>query len=181
SGQAWTGLSVMGQIAGTPAYMAPEQLVGQNATSQTDVYAFGLVLYEMVCGVLPFPAGTPAACALKRLADPPADPRRYAADLPEGWNAAFLRCLARDPVDRFPTIQGAASAFELAALCRPRFVTRTARWVALAVLAAIVIGGALTYKPVQPPGSAPVSRSSRPAVALLGFANVSGDAVAAYH
>ena len=63
------------EISGTPAYMAPEQVEGGPVTPATDVYAFGVVLYELVTGVWPFVADTPMRTANKRLLEPPPTPR----------------------------------------------------------------------------------------------------------
>jgi serine/threonine protein kinase/tetratricopeptide (TPR) repeat protein len=100
------GLSEAGQteaskLLGTPDYMAPEQLEGSRATVQSDIYALGLVLYEMVTGVKPF-AG---ASAWKRLGDDAPSPRRLVSGLPENWSKAIGCCLERNPVYRFQNTQ----------------------------------------------------------------------------
>ena len=95
-----------GEISGTPAYMAPEQVEGGPATPATDQYALGVVLYEMVTGTRPFVADTPLKTAVKRLQEPPAPPRSHVPDLDPRWEAAILRCLARSPTDRFANVGG---------------------------------------------------------------------------
>jgi eukaryotic-like serine/threonine-protein kinase len=85
-----------GIIAGTPAYMAPEQLEGQPATKRTDIYALGLVLYEMFTGKSAF---IPGAGLLTRLSDrsTPANPSKWLADLDPTVERVVLRCLEQDP------------------------------------------------------------------------------------
>ncbi len=68
-------MSAEHEIVGTPAYMAPEQVEGGPVTPATDVYALGVVLYEMVTGALPFVGETPIKTATKRLHEPPPSPR----------------------------------------------------------------------------------------------------------
>ncbi len=97
-------------IAGSPAYMSPEQVVGGPITPAADVYALGVVLFEVVTGKLPFIADTPLATAVKRLHEPPPSPRWFAPDLDEGWEAAIKRCLAREPADRFADAAAVAAA-----------------------------------------------------------------------
>src|SRR5215469_6856267 len=89
------------EIFGTPAYMAPEQIEGRTGTIASDIYALGLVIYEIVTGAHPFDGKTPMSLAMKRLSETPIPPRRFAPDLSANWEAAVLRCLERDPPKRF--------------------------------------------------------------------------------
>ena len=88
-------------MAGTPDYMAPEQLEGGLVSEATDIYAFGVVLYEMVTGTKPFSGDSPLAVALQRLRREAPPPRSHVPDLDPAWDAAILRCLERDPRARF--------------------------------------------------------------------------------
>jgi tetratricopeptide (TPR) repeat protein/TolB-like protein len=88
---------------GTPDYMAPEQVAGEAITPAADLYALGMVMYEMVAGVTAFEGPTAHNVALKRLSHSPPSPRNHVPDLDPRWEAAILRCLARNPGDRFPS------------------------------------------------------------------------------
>jgi len=88
-------------LFGTPAYMAPEQIEGAEVTKQTDIYALGLVIYEMVTGKHAFPADTPLASAAKRLSEPLVSPKRFAPELSDAWEQTINRCLERDPSSRY--------------------------------------------------------------------------------
>ncbi|MGO9274735.1 MAG: tetratricopeptide repeat protein [Terriglobia bacterium] len=103
SEEALSSLSRSGGLVGTLAYMAPEQIEGGKIGPATDIYALGLVVYEMVTGRRPFQADdAPAfAAAMKRLKEPPPSPRTYIPDLDSNWEAAILRCLEIDPACRF--------------------------------------------------------------------------------
>ncbi len=98
-------LTAHGHAVGTLAYMAPEQLTGAEVTPATDVYAFGLVLYEAVTGVKPWDPSLPFGGVAQRLSGPPPSPRTYVSDLPASWDEAIQRCLQVDPKDRFATPQ----------------------------------------------------------------------------
>jgi eukaryotic-like serine/threonine-protein kinase len=97
-------------IVGTPAYMAPEQIEGREVTTATDIYAFGLVMHEMLTGSMPFPAETPLAMALRRLSEPPQSPRSIVPELDPNWEAVILRCLERDPAKRFSSVSEVVQA-----------------------------------------------------------------------
>lgn len=135
-----------GKLAGTPAYMAPEQLVHGDLTPATDVYALGLVMYEMLTGRRPFQGRTPFESALKRLREAPPDPVEHTPGLDPNWTAVILRCLERDPAHRFQSAQEVANALTRPASRRSATFQRihaigkkrTTRMSA-AVLAAVVI------------------------------------------
>src|SRR5436309_611639 len=95
-------------FAGTPAYMAPEQAQRGGPSVAGDLYALGVVLYEMVTGRRPFADQTSLGAAPPG-ARPPS-PRRLAPDLDPAWERTLLRCLAPDPEDRFGSAEDVARA-----------------------------------------------------------------------
>ncbi|MGH9431075.1 MAG: tetratricopeptide repeat protein, partial [Terriglobia bacterium] len=98
-----------GLLVGTLPYMAPEQLEGRAVTPATDVYALGLVIYEMVTGRRAFSGETPLA-VYKRLVEPPTPPGNLAPDLDAGLEAVVLRCLEKEPAARYANANEVAAA-----------------------------------------------------------------------
>lgn len=101
-------------VAGTPHYMSPEQILGHPFDGRLDLYALGCTAYELLTGAPPFEADTIDAVLAHHISTVPPPPSRCApqAEIPPALDAVILRCLAKDPRDRFP------SAVELeAALC----------------------------------------------------------------
>jgi serine/threonine protein kinase len=99
-----TQLTSTGFGIGTPAYMAPEQWNGA-ADERTDIYALGVVLYELITSRCPYQAETPAAILIKQSQDPLPRPKSFAPDLPDNVEAIIFKALAKDPALRFQTMQ----------------------------------------------------------------------------
>ena len=100
-----TKVTVTGTVLGTPAYMSPEQGMGEPGDSRSDIYSLGVVLYELATGRLPYDADTPLAVLLKHAHDPLPLPRTVNPGLPEEVERIILRSLTKDPADRYPTVQ----------------------------------------------------------------------------
>ncbi len=92
-----------GATIGTPDYMSPEQAQGQSAGPSADIYALGIVLYEMLTGELPFTADSPVAVLLKHLQAHPPLLVDTAPELPPGIDMILTRALAKEPQKRYPT------------------------------------------------------------------------------
>jgi eukaryotic-like serine/threonine-protein kinase len=135
-------LSAEDEISGTPAYMAPEQVEGGPITPATDVYALGVVLYEMVTGALPFVGETPLKMAIKRLQEPPASPRVHVPDVDPLWEATILRCLARRPEERYASAGEVVSALEGRHVEAAEAPQRRQQWsgVVWSALALVILG-----------------------------------------
>ena len=99
-------------ITGTAAYVAPEQLEGQPLDGRADIYSLGTVLYQMLCGALPFDAPNAATLATRRLVSEPRPLREQNPAIAPDLAGVVMRCLARYPDERFP------SADELAHVLR---------------------------------------------------------------
>lgn len=134
-------LTRTGQLLGTPAFMAPEQLTGGPVTAATDVYALGLLISQMLTGRLPFDGDTPYEIAASRLHGDAPSPRRHLPDLDRQWERTILRCLERDPSDRFQTPEEVVEALRAEAVPLPpsRTRRRRRRFGLTAVAAAILL------------------------------------------
>jgi tetratricopeptide (TPR) repeat protein len=125
-------------VIGTPPYMAPEQFVeGAPITAATDIYAFGLVLYEIVTGRRAFRAVSMEGEAFDRFHSTPAAPRELAPELPAAWERAILRCLERAPEKRYLNIRQVGADLEAPAGAPRQLVTRRLAIGALLLLAAL--------------------------------------------
>lgn len=94
-------LTAANVVVGTADYMSPEQSQGKEATGASDIYALGVVMFEMLTGRRPHEAPTPMATLLRRLREPPPSPRELRPDLDLRWEVVIRRCLALEPHDRF--------------------------------------------------------------------------------
>jgi len=99
--------TTIGRIAGTPAYMSPEQARGEQTDRRTDIYSLGIVLYEILAGYVPFDGESTLSVLLKHLSEPPASILGLSAPL----QAVLDRALAKNATDRFQTAHELATAF----------------------------------------------------------------------
>jgi serine/threonine protein kinase len=96
--------TTMGTAFGTPRYIAPEQAISSNqAVPQSDIYALGIILYEILCGDTPFSGESPMEIALSQISDAPPPPRSLNKDIPEAVERQILKALDKDPEKRHKT------------------------------------------------------------------------------
>ena len=101
-----TGLTTVGTMLGTPHYMSPEQASGQEGVDhRTDLYSLGVTAYAMLSGRLPFEGRSAAEVLAKHLTQAPPPLGDRVTGLPESLSSAVMRCLAKDPNDRWPDAQ----------------------------------------------------------------------------
>ena len=108
-----------GAVIGTPAYMSPEQGMGQPVDYRCDIYSLGVVLYELITGRVPYEAETPLAVLLKHVNDPLPLPRQIRPDLPEAVERVILKAMAKAPDDRFQSAQQMIDTLAEAVAARP--------------------------------------------------------------
>jgi serine/threonine-protein kinase len=94
-------LTTTGMTLGTVQYYAPEQAQGEVVTPSADIYALGIVMYEMLAGRTPFDGDTPVAVAMRHIQDLPDPPSRYNPNIAPMLERIILRCLEKDPRDRY--------------------------------------------------------------------------------
>jgi serine/threonine protein kinase len=109
-----TPLSGPGMPMGTPDYMSPEQVVGGEIDARADLYSLGVILYQMLTGIVPFTGEMPMKVAMHHLHTPPPSPRTLRPDLPPSAESVVLRALAKKPEDRYACTYDLARAFRQA-------------------------------------------------------------------
>jgi tetratricopeptide (TPR) repeat protein/predicted Ser/Thr protein kinase len=95
------GMTRTGAFVGTPRYMSPEQVEGKQVDSRTDLYSFGLVFYEMVCGEVPFAGDSTWQVMYQRVKDAPRNVKQVNPHVPDNVADMIMHCLERDPAARY--------------------------------------------------------------------------------
>lgn len=108
-----TRITQVGSVVGTAAYLAPEQVRGEEATPATDVYALGVVLYQFLTGRLPYEGSTLAELAVRQQNEKPLPPSTYNDEVPETLGAAVLRALEGDPNRRYASADELSSGLQM--------------------------------------------------------------------
>jgi serine/threonine protein kinase/Flp pilus assembly protein TadD len=181
------GVTGAGVMIGTPEYMSPEQVEGKEADKRSDIYALGVVLYEMLTGRVPFEGDTPLSVAYKHKNEPAPDPRETNAQIPEDFSRLVLRCLEKEQEKRYQSaedvladlrkIEKGLPTTERVVLKRKpstsREITVILRLkklvVPVSVFLAVIVIGLIIWKVF--PRKAPVKSS----VAVISFKNQTGD------
>jgi len=103
------GLTQTGTVMGTSDYISPEQARGGNVDACTDIYSLGAVLYELLTGEVPFPGDNFVSIAMRHINEPPPSVRQRRQELSPRVDAAIRRAMAKDPDDRFPSMEAFAA------------------------------------------------------------------------
>ncbi len=122
-----TESTVSSGLVGTLAYMSPEQIEGKVVDGRSDIYALGLILYEMFTGTAPFLGENAIALALKQVHGVPTPPRAVNPSIPRSLELGILRCLQKNPVDRFDSVPEIDRLLERIAAAYARSVRHAAR------------------------------------------------------
>jgi eukaryotic-like serine/threonine-protein kinase len=134
--EAQTQLTAAGFALGTPQYMSPEQAMGKEVDPRSDLYSLGVVMYEMLVGEVPFTAPSTSAILIKHLTELPAHPSKRRPDIPvpATLEAIVLRCLEKEPANRYQTAEEFAAALDAEAAGDPTAPTAVAAADATTVL-----------------------------------------------
>jgi hypothetical protein len=140
-----TQVSNSGVLMGTPAYLSPEQIQGNAQDTRSDLFSLGIILYQMTTGVQPFSGSSVSAVCAQIVAIMPPPPSHHNSSLPAAFDRIVMRCLAKDPADRYATAEALGASLypfahtqEMAPVAPERpsaaaeFVGRAEKWISTA-------------------------------------------------
>ncbi len=181
------GITGAGAMIGTPEYMSPEQVDGKEADQRADIYALGIILFEMLTGHLPFEGETPLSIAVKQKSERPPDPISLNAQIPEELSRLILKCLEKPKENRYQSAdellkelakfeKGLPTTSQLLPIRKTltskqitvQFSLKKAFWPVFALIAVAIIGFA-AWKMI------PHKAGPKRAIAVIGFTNRTGD------
>jgi eukaryotic-like serine/threonine-protein kinase len=161
----WAGLS---SAVGTPDYMAPEQIRGRRGDARTDVYALGMLLYEMLTANLPYESSNPRALLKAKTGEEPRPPSYHLPGFDPSLEAIILRAIERNPRDRYASAAEMCTDLKNPSAVPPRDASTGAagrrhtvlipRRVAMAVIVAAILGGLASLVWLSARYSAPVDQ-----------------------
>jgi len=171
-------ITATGMVVGTPTYMSPEQVTGGTVDNRSDLYALGVMGYEMLAGRPPFAGSTPTEILMKRVAEPAAPVEKARPDTPPPLAAVVNRCLEQDPAKRFNTgseIVRALGGATTPSGAQPTAEARRARRARRPLVPALAVGavvllaavGALLLKGRTPQRRTPPAAPAAPAGMVL--------------
>jgi tRNA A-37 threonylcarbamoyl transferase component Bud32 len=176
-------------MMGTPAYVSPEQGRGRSLDPRSDQYSLGVILYQLATGRLPFEGNSPMATVLMHIQEPIPRPGRFNANLSPGVERVILRAMAKNPEDRYPTVEAMNQAYQAAVRGAPlpegdsalasasgagvAVARRPMReggrrrgwltWLAVGLGLAVLAGGALALPQLTPLGASVLPPTALPA------------------
>jgi len=187
------GMTGAGVVIGTPEYMSPEQIEGQDVDSRSDIYSLGIILYEMMTGRVPFGGDTFLSIAVKQKTEQPRNPRDLNPQIPDDIVRLILHCLEKDKAKRYQKVEDILSELdkiekgipttekilpaikpstsrEITVKLNPRKLVIPAAALVVLVVAAIFVLRLLTHKSLIAPST------GKPSLAVMYFENITGDA-----
>jgi len=105
-----TQVSGSGNLMGTPAYLSPEQILGNLQDSRSDLFSLGIILYQMSTGIRPFDGDSAVAVCAQIISSAPPPPSHHNPTLPPAFDHVVMRCLSKNPADRYPTAEDLAAS-----------------------------------------------------------------------
>jgi serine/threonine protein kinase/tetratricopeptide (TPR) repeat protein len=188
-----SGLTQTGMLLGTPAYMSPEQAQGKTVDARSDLYALGIILYEMLTGEVPFQADSMIASLMKRTQGPPPPPTTLNTEVPKALSDAVLKCLAVNPADRYQSATEMLRGLDMlardsAASASPSMAQlmsevdalpqkHTWKWVSAGLAASLAMVLVLGFAFRDRFTSRPPSKNKTVRVLVADFTNATGDSV----
>jgi tetratricopeptide (TPR) repeat protein len=176
-----TGMTATGMLMGTPDYMSPEQARGQKASAPSDVFSFGVMLYEMVTGALPYSGDTSASRVMARLTEKPQPIRDHVLDLPRFLESVILKCLEVDLSLRYKSVREIVDDLEREQVDRSRIargkkaLSRHKAGFAAAIVTVAAVASAIYFAVSRSPRGGSSIPAPVMTLAIVPFGNATND------